>query len=232
MSSEFSTSRFTQGGSTTKAPSHDPKHKLPIREQIIGLKVPDDNEVAVLMNGAGLPVPVAPAPAIGGGPGSAQDVILAKIQKDIERRRMEEGTTPPSGFKSPGYGQEPANTPVDRPSMRTLNADTPVIPVPILCNATDCKWNKERACTATSITVSAKGAKCETYEKRPTKADLRSRKKIRKHDLINTRRGPAIVVQRENNGYRVVYPDRKQKIVPFKKYEVMRKGVDFSHLLV
>ncbi len=232
MNGEFSTSRFTQGGAATKAPSYEPKGKLPIREQIVGLKVPDDNEVEMLMHNAGMPVPVAPARAVGGGPGSAQDIILAKIQKEIERKRAEEGTTPPSGFKSPGYGQEPTNVPVDRPSMRTLNADTPVIPVPILCNATSCKFNKERACTATSITVSAKGAKCETYEKKATKADIRSRKKIRKNDLINTSKGPAIVVQREDKGYRVVYPNKRQRVVPFRKYEVLRRGVDFGHLLV
>lgn len=232
MSAEFSTSRFTQGGAATKAPSHEPKGKLPIREQIVGLKVPDDNELAMLTYNAGMPVPVAPAHGVGGGPGSAQDVLLAKIQADIERKRMGEGTTVPSGIDSPGYGQEPTNTPVDRPSMRTLNADTPVIPVPILCNATNCKFNKARACTATSITVSAKGASCETYEKRPTKGDLKSRKKIRKHDLIKTSKGPAIVVQREDKGYRVVYPNRRQRVVPFRKYEVLRRGVDFGHLLV
>lgn len=231
MSSEFSTSRFLQGGATNAA-SPEPRQKTSIKEQIVGLRAPSDNELAHLMNGAGLPVPVAPIPAPGGGPGSAQDEILAKIQRDIEQRRMEEGTTKPSGFKSPGYGQEPTNVPVDRPSMRTLNADTPVIPVPILCNAISCKYNKEKACTATSITVSAKGAECETYEKRPTKGDLRDRKKIRKKDLIKTSKGPAIVVQREDNGYRVVYPNRRQRVVPFRKYEVIRRGVNFGHLLV
>lgn len=233
MSGEFGISRYTQGGQSGGAPSHTPQHKRSIKEQIVGVPVPDNSELERLTHMAGVPVPVGPiGPPTAGG---AQDAVLARIQAQIEQRRREEGTTPPSGVRSPGYGQDPTNVPTDRPSMRTLNAGTPVIPVPILCNATSCKYNKERACTATSITVGAKTAVCETYEKRakkPTASDLRDQKKIRTQDLIKTARGPAIVVKRESSGYRVVYPNRKQMVIAFKKYEVIRSGVSFHHLLI
>lgn len=232
-SGEFGTSRFSQGGKATQAPSYEPKHKATIKEQITGLKVPTDNELAHLTTGAGLPVPVSVGPPVSAG--GAQEAVLQRLMRKIEQKRQEEGTTPPSGFKSPGYGQDPTNTPSDRPSMRTLNADSPVIPVPIYCKAMDCKFNKDKACTATSISVSSKGAECEMYrksDKAVTASDLKDRKKIRTKDLIKTRKGPAIVVKRESSGYRIVYPNRVQKVVPFKKYEVLRHNVDFQHLLV